>query len=110
MKSIFAALALVMAAILPGCRKSTTPEKLTDIYQRETSDYQTACQDRDEQDRVIEELERLDLALPAADREQAHTEIAKLEELRRRLNENIEHQAVRLAETKTALAQANEKH
>ena len=81
-------------------RKSSTISKLTQIYKRETIDYQNACRDRDEQYRVIEEVEKLDLALPETELEKAHTEIARLEEYRQRLNEDIEHQALRLAEAR----------
>jgi hypothetical protein len=109
MKSVFASVALVMAVTMSGCGKSPTTSKLTQVYKREIIDYQNACRDRDEQCRAIEELEKLDLALPETERERAHTEIARLEEYRRQLNEDIEHQALRLAEAQTAWVHAKDK-
>ena len=102
--------ALALAAAV-GCgneaaRKSPTTAELTRIVERQTIHYQDACQDRDEQNRVIDELEKLDRAAPAAERAKAEREIAQLEEFRQRLAKEVEQQAQLVAEAKQMLAEA----
>jgi hypothetical protein len=102
-------LALAAAA---GCgkdaaRMSPPTAELTRIVERQTIHLQDACRDRDEQNRVIDELEKLDRAAPAAERAKAEREIAQLEEFRRRLDKAVEQQAQLVEEAKKMLAEAH---
>jgi hypothetical protein len=104
MKSIVVFSGLVVAATLLGCApKTSTKTELTQIYDREKSEYERTCQNRDEQVRVIEELEKLDRAMPASDQKKPQAEIEQLEALREKLNEEVKQQAVRVASAKHAL-------
>jgi hypothetical protein len=111
MKLSYPLSALALAATV-GCgneavRISPTTAELTRIVERQTIHLQDACRDRDEQNRVIDELEKLDRAAPAAERATAEREIAQLEEFRRRLDKAVEQQAQLVAEAKKMLAEAH---
>ena len=114
MKLLCAFTAMVLTGTLLGCERETAPKpptvaELTQIYLHEQVDCQNACQDRDGQQKVIEELEKLDFASPVAKQEMSHAEIAKLEEYRTRLNEDVEQRAIRVANAKQAMDEAKVK-
>jgi|GraSoiStandDraft_4_1057263.scaffolds.fasta_scaffold266628_2 hypothetical protein len=106
-KSFFPLVALATMATFPGCGKATRPTPPpvpdpTQTYERETVEYQKISEDRDEQERVIDQLENLDRALPSDMQERAYIEIAKLEEFRGRLCQEVERHALRVSEAKKA--------
>ena len=107
-KSFVLLVALAAIATLPGCGEATRPmpppvPDPTQVYERETVEYQKINEDRDEQERVIDQLENLDRALPSDLQERAYIEIAKLEEFRGRLCQEVERHALRVSEAKKAL-------
>ena len=107
-KSFFSFVALATMATFPGCSKAIRPmpppiPEPTQTYERETVEYQKISEDRDEQERVIDQLENLDRALPPDMQERAYIEIAKLEEFRGRLCQEVERHALRVSEAKKVL-------
>jgi hypothetical protein len=107
-KSIFPFVALATMATIPGCGKATRtlPPPVSDptqVYERETVEYQKISDDRDEQERVIDQLENLDRALPPDMQERAYIEIAKLEEFRGRLCQELERHALRVSDAKQTM-------
>jgi hypothetical protein len=97
LKSLVPVVALATMVTFPGCSKAIH------TYERETVEYQKISEDRDEQERVIDQLEKLDRALPPNKQERAYIEIAKLEEFRGRLCQQVERHALRVSKAKKAL-------
>jgi hypothetical protein len=102
---------MALAATLLGCghhavSKPSMLSDLTQIYECERAEYQKACRNRDEQEKVVAELEKIDLESASANPEKSHAEIAKLEDYLQRLNEEIALQANRVADAKAAMDEA----
>jgi hypothetical protein len=111
-KSFFPFVALAAMVTFPGCGNTTRPlpppvPDPSQTYESETGDYQKISEDRDEQERVIDQLENLDRALPPDMQERAYIEIAKLEEFRGRLCQEVERHALRVSEAKKVLDGVN---
>ena len=103
--------AIVLIGTLPGCGRKTISRPLTigdlaQIYEHECVEFQTVCRNRDEQVKVVAELEKIDLESRGANPEKTHAEIAKLEDYLQRLNEEISVQANRVADAKLAVDKA----
>ena len=96
----FVLVALALSGCAPGPSASV---ELINSYEHEIKEYRRACQDRDEQVRVIDEIEKLDRAGPAAERDKSQAQIKSLEGYRQRLNEDLDQQAARVVAAKKAM-------
>ena len=103
----FGALAIVVTmGCGNGVKNPPTTAELSQIVERENNHYQSACQDRDQQDRVIDELEKLDRTVPARAND---AEIEQLEDYRHRLDQEVEQQAQLVADAKKMLEEVTAK-
>jgi hypothetical protein len=112
MKFIFPLGVLAMVATMGcgnGVKSPPTTAELSQIVERENNHYQSACQDRDRQDGVIDELEKLDRAVSSEAGEKAKAEIEQLEDYRHRLDIEVEQQAQLVADAKKMLEEVTAK-
>ena len=92
-----------------GVKNPPTTAELSQIVERESNHYQNACQDRNQQDRVIDELEKLDRTVSAGANANSEAEIEQLEDYRHRLDKEVEQQAQLVADAKKMLEEVSAK-